>query len=237
MSFWDQIAKEKHLLDYPDTPHGPVGFMYPNQYSVGMACLGYQQVYRLMRNAGLSVERVFYDKKRRETRSIENHTPLFRFPFLAASYIYELDIIHLIQMMLHGGVEPLRENRWDDGPLLLLGGTAATANPPLVSRIADAVVLGESEYTIDKIAEIFKQHASLGKKEMLEKLAELNFVYVPAIHGVFDKEVHASYALEPIDAVPCHSAILAESDEFHGAFLLELSRGCKYRCKFCVVHY
>jgi radical SAM superfamily enzyme YgiQ (UPF0313 family) len=237
MGFWEQIANETHLIEYAETPHGPVGYMYPNTYSVGMACLGYQQVYRLFRNAGVSVERIFYDKKGRETRSVENRTPLFRFPILAASYIYELDILNLLKMLIRGGVEPLWEDRSDDAPILLMGGTAATDNPALLTRIADAVFLGESEFYIEKIADVFKANPGQPRDTLLQQLATIPHLYVPKIHGEYDPAQHRSHLMSPIDGVPCHSGILAPDDEFGGAFLLELSRGCKYRCKFCVVHY
>ncbi|MDX9752320.1 MAG: radical SAM protein [bacterium] len=237
MSFWDHVAAEKHLLPYPESPWGPVGFLYPNQYSVGMASLGYQQVYRLFRMQGLSVERVFFDKKGRETRSVENQTPLFRFPLLAASYIYELDILNLVQMLLHGGVAPMAAERGDDAPLLLMGGTAASDNPALLARLADAIVLGEGEGVIPAIAAALQETGFGSKAKLLAKLAAIPHIYVPAIHGEYNAAQFTRYLLDPIDSVPCHTAILAPADEFSGAFLLELCRGCKYRCKFCVVHY
>lgn len=237
MKFWDLIAQETHLLSYPDTPLGPVGLMYPNVYPIGIASLGYQQVYRLFKESGFSVERVFFDKKGRETRSVENRTPLFRFPILAASYTYELDIVNLLQMLIRGGVEPLSELRGDGAPLIIIGGQAATANPRLSQRIADLVYLGEGEEIIPILCEKLALVRDRSRSQMLEALAEVPHVYVPAIHGEFKRNRFAPHALEPIDKIPCHTAILAPEDEFGGSFLLEMSRGCKYPCKFCIVHY
>lgn len=236
MKFWDLIAQETHLLSYPDTPYGPVGLIYPNVYPVGIANLGYQQIYRLFKESGFSVERVFFDKKGRETRSVENQTPLFRFPILAASYTYELDIVNLFQMLIRGGVAPLSKLRGDGAPLLIVGGQAASANPRLLQRIADVVYLGEGEEILPLLCEKLSSVWNKTHSQMLEAIAEFPHIYVPKIHGEFDRRRIFSHTLDPIDKVDCHSVILSPADEFGGSFLLEMSRGCKYTCKFCIVH-
>jgi hypothetical protein len=58
MNFQTRIAAEARLVEFPDTPHGPIGLIYPNTYNVGMASLGFQQVYRLFSESGFSVERI-----------------------------------------------------------------------------------------------------------------------------------------------------------------------------------
>jgi radical SAM superfamily enzyme YgiQ (UPF0313 family) len=237
MGFWDSIAAEKHLIRFPETPHGPLAMIYPNQYRVGMASLGFQQVYRLFRESGYSVERVFFDKKGRETRSIENQTPLFRFPVIAVTYTYELDILNLITMFLRGGVSPLAEERGEDAPLVIMGGMATTSNPMLLNRIADVMVIGEGEFLVQRITQVLIQYEGKSRRQLLEALAEIPHVYVPAVHRVYERERFPQHAMERIDDYPSHSSILAQDEEFGGAFLLEMSRGCHYRCKFCIVHY
>ncbi len=235
MTFWDKIAAEDHLLTFPDNPHGPVGLIYPNLYGVGMSSLGFQQVYRLFRESGCSVERIVLDRKSRETRSVENRTPLFRFPLLAASLTYELDVVNLLRMLLNGGVPILSDERGDQAPILLVGGQAASANPRLLQRIADAVALGEGEGIVEPVARVLSQHEGRPRTELLEALAELDSIYVPKIHGEFDSNRFDRSTLDPIDSHPCHTVIRARDDEFGGAFLLEVSRGCNFRCKFCIV--
>ena len=237
MNFWDQIAGEKHLLDFPQTPYGPLGLLYPNTYSIGISSLGFQQVYRLFRQSGVSVERIFYDPQGRETRSVENRTPLFRFPILGATYTYELDLVNLITMLIRGGVPPLSEQREEGSPILIVGGMAATANPRILERIADAVALGEGEGIVEAVSRAWIANAGHSRRQCLEALAELPHLYVPAVHGAFDRNRFSFHELDPINAFPCHTVILPQNDEFGGAFLLEMSRGCTYRCKFCIVHY
>ncbi|MBI1389616.1 MAG: radical SAM protein [bacterium] len=238
MSFTDRVSHEKHLLSFPAAPYGPVGMMYPNLYGVGMASLGYQQIYRLFSESGFAVERVFWDKKGRETRSLENRIPLFRFPVLASSYTYELDIIHILQMLIRGGVAPLREDRGEESPILIVGGQAATANVRLLTRIADVVAMGEGEALTPNLAQALAETQGQPRETVLRRIADtVRHVYVPSLHGAYDPILHTAHTLDPLDSVDCHSVILAEADEFSGAFLLEMSRGCMYRCKFCIVHY
>jgi len=237
MKFWDHVAQEQHYLTFNQSNQGPVGLIYPNAYSVGMASLGFQQIYRLFRESGIAVERVFFDKKGRETRSIENHTPLFRFPVLAASYTYELDIVNLLKMLLCGGVEPLSESRQDGAPVIIIGGQAATANPALLQPFADAVVLGEGEETIAKISAALITTHDKSRDAILQAMAEIPSIYVPRIHGDYSRDQFTRNVIDPLEQYPCHSVIRANNDEFGGSFLLEVSRGCNYRCKFCIVHY
>lgn len=237
MKIRELISLEKHLRSFPETPHGPIGLIYPHVYPVGMASLGYQQVYRLFRESGFGVERVFWDPQGRETISLENRIPLFRFPIVACSYTYELDILHLLKMLIRGGVDPLAEQRGPESPWLIMGGQAATANPRLLQRIADIIVLGEGEQVIEALSRRLIQTQGEARTRVLEAVAELPHVYVPRVHGEFDRHRFPQHTLEPLDLYPCHSVIRAVEDEFGGAFLLELSRGCKYQCKFCIVHY
>ncbi len=237
MNMRELISLEKYLQSFSETPHGPIGLIYPNVYTIGMASLGYQQVYRLFRESGFAVERVFLDPKGRETASVENRVPLFRFPILACSYTYELDILNLLKMLIRGGVEPLADRRGPESPWLIMGGQAATANPRLLQRIADVIVLGEGEQVIEALSRTIIQTQGESRPRVLEALAELPHVYVPRVHGEFSRPRFPQHTLEPIDLYPCHSVIRAAEDEFGGAFLLEMSRGCKYQCKFCIVHY
>lgn len=237
MSFWNKVAAEKHLLSYPDAPHGPIATVYPNLYNVGMASLGYQHVMRMFRESGFSTERVFLDKKGNETRSIENHTPLFRFPYIAVTYTYELDILNLINMFIRGGVAPLAEQRGDDEPIVIMGGMATTSNPMLLNRIADVMVIGEGEWLVQAISKVLIDNHGKPKHAILEALAELPHIYVPSIHQTYDRDRFPQHSIERMEDYPCHTSILAQDDEFGGAFLLEMSRGCHYRCKFCIVHY
>ncbi len=237
MNFWRKIAEENHLVPPSPSPYGAIGMIYPNLYSVGMASLGYQQVMRLFLQEGFSVERIFLDKKGRETRSIENHTPLFRFPILAASYTYELDIVNLVKMLLNGGVAPLAKDRDQNSPLLIFGGQAASSNPRLLEKIADVVVLGEAEGLIQTLAPILARLNDRNRDALLEELSHIDHLYVPKYHGSYDDGFFRRHFASNIDASPSHSVILAPEDEFGGAFLLEVSRGCHYRCNFCIVHY
>ena len=61
--------------------------------------------------------------------SYETQTPLGKFPLIAVSLAYELELAGLITLLELAGIPPLREDRDERHPLILLGGPLTFSKP------------------------------------------------------------------------------------------------------------
>lgn len=231
------VQKEIHLIDIPKGGTISVGLAYPNTYSIAMSSLGYQQVLRLFVEAGAQVERLCLPENgETEPLSLESGRPLSAFPLVAFSLTYELDVFHLVKMLASAGIPLLAKDRGESDPIVLVGGVAVSAHPAMVEDIADVIAMGEGEEIVAPLVEaMISQHE--GRRAALERIAGLPHFYVPALSFHPDPAQIPYATLKDFAAYPCHSVILAPDDQFGGAFLLEVSRGCSHRCKFCVITY
>ncbi len=188
-----------------------VALLYPAPYSVAAQSLGYQLLYALLVSQGLRVERFTYDSC---GRSLESGTPLKKFDFVVVSSSFELDYPYL--------AEYLRAYKSDD-QRVLAGGIAPTSNPvPLLDEV-DFVALGDAEPLIDRLAEALFS-------EDFEALSSLpNVVTADKLEG--EKAV-ADISESPLLAkqfVP-----LSVEPPWGRGFLVEVTRGCLWRCRFCL---
>lgn len=216
---------------------GPrVAMVYPSPYRVGMSSLGFQWIATLLREAGFAVERAFlpdepaaWRRQRLPVLTYETLTPLSRFPILAVSFAYELEVAGLIEMLDMCGIPPLREDRGPQDPMILVGGPITMASPMVLAPFADAVILGEGEETaVPAVSALFDAETREG---WLDALAALPGAWIPERHGNrLPAMARASDAL-----LPARSAWIAPDAELSSMFLLEAERGCHRQCTFCVM--
>jgi len=212
-----------------------VAMVYPSAYRAGMSSLGYQWITQRLRAAGLSAERCFlpdepaaYRSARQAPVTYETRTGLSRFPVLAVSLAYELEIAGLLEMLSLAGIPLLREERGSQDPVIVLGGPITMANPLAVAPFVDLILLGEADETAaPAIASFFDAdcHAS-----WLDTASSLPGAFIPGRDTVLPMGAQASDAL-----LPAHSAWICKDAELSSMFLLEGERGCHRRCSFCVM--
>jgi radical SAM superfamily enzyme YgiQ (UPF0313 family) len=113
-------------------------------------------------------------------------------------------------------------------------------------------VLGEGEEVIGELCECLVEHWS-GKRDRAAALAALRRIpglYVPSFYqpkyrsdGTFAGVTYIGPPPEPrlvkriagdLDAHPAESVIHAPETEFEGMHIVEVSRGCPGRCRFCI---
>ena len=113
----------------PGTEGPRVALVYPNAYEVGMANLGFQQVFRLFNEeVGLRTERAFYEGA--PVFPLESGLPLRAFDVVAFSLPFEGDLPNLVAALYESGIEPLSSRR--ERPLVVVGGMCAFLNPCLL---------------------------------------------------------------------------------------------------------
>ncbi len=216
---------------------------FPDTYEVGMSHLGMQILYAIL-NALPDVwaERCFAPWPDRESQlrkhglpltSLESNTPLTDFDIIGFSLQYELSYTNVLNMLELGNIPLKRNERLDHHPLIIAGGPCCF-NPAPMAAFIDAFVIGEGEEVVAQIADAVasgrKQHVT--RHGLLEKLASIEGIYVPAVHT--NKTVIKKRKAVDLNAWPHPVApVVPLMQTVHDRIVLEIARGCTRGCRFC----
>jgi len=217
---------------------------YANDYHVGMSSLGFQRVYELIHRApGWSAQRFFADDVGRgaEPLSVETGAPLSSFGAIAFSVSFEEDYVRLLQMLERAGIPLRREERGVDDSLVIVGGSAAMINPLPLASFVDVFALGAAENLLSALLPALAEEQD--RASALERLAGSDGFFVPAFHrhemdqveGDFEKlkKLELSEAQMRSPGNLPTTAIVTPHTEFADKFLVEMSRGCPEKCRYC----
>ncbi|MEZ0393512.1 MAG: radical SAM protein [Desulfurococcaceae archaeon] len=220
------------VLKNPSRVEVRAAYIYPSTYEAMVSTLAHDLVYSVANSLDFVYLERFHARRLRgeeePARSLETGTPLKDFGLLLSSLHYEPDIVNLVRVLRASGVEPRRELRRQ---VLVIGGPVAISNPIPFSGIADAFVIGEIEATLGRVLEIYAERQD-DKRSFLEELASLDYIYVPGLKDGARREY-----VRDLDSAPYPIAQIY-NDEVEPAFgrglKLEVSRGCPFRCSFCM---
>jgi radical SAM superfamily enzyme YgiQ (UPF0313 family) len=247
---------------FPKDPRGmlSIALAYPNRYYPAMSNLGFQAVYWLLNQEPETLcQRVFLpdpediqELRRTNTPlfSLESQWPVRSFDVLAFSLSYENDFPHILVMMELAGIPFLKKDRAKRDPLVMAGGASILMNPEPLVDFVDFFVVGEAEDVIKPLTEALRRGRAAGKAKeaILADLAACPGVYVPQFYDVTYKTDGTIEAFTPREGVSgrvkrawlqdlntsvTRSAVVTPNTELAGMLLLELSRGCRRRCRFC----
>jgi radical SAM superfamily enzyme YgiQ (UPF0313 family) len=205
---------------------------YPNLYRTAISSLGYHIIYDFLNSREDTwCERVVYPY----SRSLESSTPLKSFDIVSFSLQYEQDYFNVVEMLKKGGLNPRKDGRNQDDPLVIAGGPCATSNPAPMADFIDLFVIGEAEAVMDQLLDKYLELDNPRKE--LEEFLDIEGVYLPdhpakrVIVNDMDQACH-----------PIHQ-IVPETDDKNlkpalgSSFLLGVSRGCTRGCRFCMAGY
>jgi len=236
-----------------------IALVFPNTYYVGMSNLGFQLVYRLCAlHPEVCCERFFLpDPAARRSspsgglRSIESSAQLGTFDSIAFSLSFESDYLNIVRMLAISGIPALRSERSPGFPLLVAGGVAVSMNPEPLSDIFDLFVVGEAEAVLPEFLSQALECMQRGRTRRLHAgdFEHIGGIYAPGrVSPLYDGPCMlgmqgASQAglpvtsRRPADLNTCHgsSCILTPHTQFADMALVEVSRGCPRRCRFCAV--
>jgi radical SAM superfamily enzyme YgiQ (UPF0313 family) len=222
-----------------------IGVLFPGSYQAGMASLAVHYLYGLLNSSeDIVAERIFP----RETGpiTIENKIPLKNLDVIACTIQYELNHVGLIRTMLDGGINPFRENRKEEDPLIIVGGPTVTSNPFPLASIVDFFFIGDLEPVEQQFIQALSRHSKKEKIEALsavegfisgEKVTSLaanekkKITMCNVVHGEWDKSFFPTHqTIADVD-----SSLKKFHPIFGSAFLIEVNRGCFSRCRFCLL--
>jgi radical SAM superfamily enzyme YgiQ (UPF0313 family) len=236
-----RLHKERGtLLKEPGTARIRFALAYPNRYFLGMSNLGLQTMYRVLNQRPDTLcERVFLPEAREGgPYSIETQRPLSDFHIIGFSVSYENDYLHVLAMLEMAGIPLLAAERDERYPLILVGGAVTYINPEPLADFVDLMVVGDGEEAIHEYLDLASDTLGQPRPQHLRQAAQLSGIYVPSLHQqTEDAGPVVPRKVTDLSQWPAYSSVLTEDTEFSGTFLVEITRGCPFKCRFCTVGY
>lgn len=240
-------------------------FCFPDVYEIGMSHLGLRILYDLYnRREDTYCERVFapwvdMEKLMRENdiklQALETKDEIRNFDMIGFTLQYEMSYTNILNMLELAGISLLAKDRGEDMPFVMAGGPCAYNAEP-IADFFDFFVMGEGEeVNLEITDEYIKWKENKGsKKEFLEKIAEIEGVYVPAFYDVsynedgtiksytknneHAKDVVTKRIIKDLDTLTYPEKWLVPYlNVVHDRAMLEMFRGCIRGCRFCQAGY
>jgi radical SAM superfamily enzyme YgiQ (UPF0313 family) len=203
---------------------------FPNDYSIATANMGFASLASVFAPRD-GFERFFYFRRFPEMagRSFETGRLLKEFALIAFTFPYEFDLINFFRMIHGGGVEVGSKR------LLIAGGAAVSLNPKPFAPFFDLLFLGCADSFWDDFFDAVGSFDDIyrRKQNILETLKPVRGVYVPG-YGTDKPRIQISRGDELLDIWP---QITNPKAHFSDSILIDLCRGCRFKCHFCASGY
>ena len=242
------------------------GFCFPDVYEIAMSHLGIKILYHILNlRSDTYCERVFapWDDMEQEMRkagkklfALETGDEVTRFDILAFTLQYELSYSNVVNMLRLADIPLFARDRDENHPIICAGGPCAYNAEPIADFI-DFFMMGEGEELINETTDVYaewKKSGKKSKKELLEKLADIEGVYVPSFYDVSYNDDGTVREVKPnnphakacvrkrimpdFDKTIAPDTIIVPFGEIvHDRVMLEIFRGCIRGCRFCQAGY
>lgn len=247
------LGKERGIVPRPGNTAYNAVIVFPNDYNIGMANLGFLRAYELLNKSGfISADRAFLQKDTsRGIISLESRKKISSYDLIFFSLSYENDFYNILSILETEKIPFLSEQRDSSFPLIIAGGVIGFLNPEPVAPIFDLILAGEAE-------SIFPDFFSClltfepgklrkNKQEIVEYSGKLKGIYAPSHYEfAFDKN-NVLQEIKPDPGFPekikrvwapansafSSSVITTEFSRLSNINMIEVARGCKRGCRFC----
>ena len=236
-----KIAEEQYLYtpSHKEPDSVKLWFSFPANYNIGMSALGYLSLFKIFdTNPKANPEKIFTDTEK-TSHNIQD-VSLFGF-----SFSFEFDFINIFKLLEKYRIPLYAKDRDENYPLIFTGGPAVSANPEPFAEFFDFIMIGDGENS-NEIIELLYNNKHLSKAETLQKLSELEGIYMPSL---YDFEYNEDFSIKSIssdkkvkkitkkDLTCMFSPIVTENTMFSNNCLIEIARGCPQKCAFCLASY
>ena len=208
-----------------------VWLAFPECTSFSLSSLGYLWLFKELDEIDdVFVERVCTDTKKTQLKPSDVDAIGFSFSF-------DMDFLNIFKILEKYNI-PFKSKDRKEGnyPLIYAGGPVITTNPEPYKNFFDFMIIGDGEgvgVNIINECKTVSKKSNDYKKTLLEKISDIEGVYVPQIHN-FDNPVKKSYVAL---SEPVYTPILSDKSFFPNTFIIETSRGCHNCCGFCTASY
>jgi len=237
---WSPIlAAERPVEAFSPHARYRLALAYGNSYHVAMSSLGFQRVYELIhRRPEWACERFFTDGVGMPI-SVETGRAMNDFGCVCFSVSFEEDYVNLLQMLTRARIPLRRQDRGPWDPVIVMGGSCASINPLPMSEFVFVFAIGAAENVLPEMLAALEGEEN--REAVIERLAARDGFYVPAFHNPEEEgeELPKLNKLELTEEqmkAPGHlptTAIVTPHTEFSEKFLIEMSRGCPEKCRYC----
>jgi len=237
VSLRERLAREEGTVSKDRGGRLPIPLVYPNSYYIGMSNLGLHALYSLLnRHRDIVCERVFWERENQERKipplSLESRRPLSDFKVVAFPISYEVDYLNIVSVLKASSIPTFSTDRDERHPLVIGGGPCIIANPMPLAPFFDCFGIGEAEKLLPGLLPHITGAINEKREELLKLLLSVPGVYVPLMPP--ETPVIRQWA-ERLDDFPVSSVILTRDTELGNLYLIEVERGCPWRCRFCLV--
>ena len=249
----------------PDEVKVRFGFCFPDVYEIAMSHLGLKILYYVLnKREDTYCERVFApwvdmeEQMKRENMklfALETGDEITHFDMVGFTLQYELSYSNVVNMLMLAQIPVWSKERTKEHPFVCAGGPCAYNGEPIADFI-DFFMMGEGEEIINEVVDAYIEWKESGaeRKEYLEKIAEIEGIYVPSFYDVVYNEDNTVKSVTPnnphakpvirkrimndFDSAETPDTIIVPYGEIvHDRVMLEIFRGCIRGCRFCQAGY